>query len=155
LVQWDIATQTLDALCFITKLLILLDLVIQTLDTFWFCFVAESNLVTQTLDPSDSVSQTLDLMGFVLLQNDSVENLIGFNMVSYRSCKNLWKSCVEHHTFFRLYVPNPPSKKIFSMGSKFRYRWGSGNTPVQVSEWSAVLCASRCLEFYLKSVCES
>lgn len=54
--------------------------------------------------------------------NDSVENLIGFNMVSYRSCKNLWKSCVEHHTFFRLYVPNPPSKKIFSMGSKFRYR---------------------------------
>ncbi|XP_076468051.1 tyrosine-protein phosphatase non-receptor type 4-like isoform X7 [Babylonia areolata] len=55
-------------------------------------------------------------------QNDPVENLIGFNMVSYRSCKNLWKSCVEHHTFFRLHHPNPPSKKIFSIGSKFRYR---------------------------------
>ncbi|XP_052682171.1 tyrosine-protein phosphatase non-receptor type 4-like isoform X7 [Crassostrea angulata] len=63
--------------------------------------------------------------------NDSVENLIGFNMVSYRSCKNLWKSCVEHHTFFRLYVPNPPSKKIFSMGSKFRY---SGKTEFQTLE---------------------
>ncbi|CAC5387592.1 PTPN4 [Mytilus coruscus] len=57
--------------------------------------------------------------------NDSVENLIGFNMNSYRSCKNLWKSCVEHHTFFRLYVPNPPSKKVFSLGSKFRYRSSS------------------------------
>ncbi|XP_061186057.1 tyrosine-protein phosphatase non-receptor type 4-like isoform X2 [Saccostrea echinata] len=63
--------------------------------------------------------------------NDSVENLIGFNMISYRSCKNLWKSCVEHHTFFRLYVPNPPSKKIFSMGSKFRY---SGRTEFQTLE---------------------
>ncbi|KAH9513354.1 Tyrosine-protein phosphatase non-receptor type 4 [Bulinus truncatus] len=55
-------------------------------------------------------------------QNEPVENLIGFNMVSYRSCKNLWKSCVEHHTFFRLHHPNPPAKKLFTMGSKFRYR---------------------------------
>ncbi|KAK3108761.1 hypothetical protein FSP39_015097 [Pinctada imbricata] len=61
--------------------------------------------------------------------NDSVENLIGFNMISYRSCKNLWKSCVEHHTFFRLYVPNPPSKKIFTIGSKF-----SGRTEYQSME---------------------
>jgi FERM C-terminal PH-like domain len=29
-----------------------------------------------------------------------VENVFGFNMASYRSCKNLWKSCVEYHTFF-------------------------------------------------------
>ncbi|XP_069110904.1 tyrosine-protein phosphatase non-receptor type 4-like isoform X1 [Argopecten irradians] len=65
--------------------------------------------------------------------NDAVENLIGFNMVSYRSCKNLWKSCVEHHTFFRLYVPNPPTKKIFSIGSKFRY---SGKTEFQTLEES-------------------
>ncbi|XP_064614139.1 tyrosine-protein phosphatase non-receptor type 4-like [Liolophura sinensis] len=65
--------------------------------------------------------------------NDTVENLIGFNMVSYRSCKNLWKSCVEHHTFFRLHAPNPPSKKIFSIGSKFRY---SGRTEFQTLEES-------------------
>ncbi|XP_046327998.1 tyrosine-protein phosphatase non-receptor type 4-like isoform X5 [Haliotis rufescens] len=63
--------------------------------------------------------------------NDSIENLIGFNMISYRSCKNLWKSCVEHHTFFRLHHPNPPSKKIFSIGSKFRY---SGRTEYQTLE---------------------
>ncbi|KAH3719341.1 hypothetical protein DPMN_062173 [Dreissena polymorpha] len=55
-------------------------------------------------------------------QNDTVENLIGFNMVSYRSCKNMWKSCVEHHTFFRLHTPNPQQKKFLSIGSKFRYR---------------------------------
>ncbi|XP_041367187.1 tyrosine-protein phosphatase non-receptor type 4-like isoform X2 [Gigantopelta aegis] len=64
-------------------------------------------------------------------QADTVENLIGFNMISYRSCKNLWKSCVEHHTFFRLHHPNPPSKKIFSIGSKFRY---SGRTEYQTVE---------------------
>ena len=56
-------------------------------------------------------------------QNDNVDNLIGFNMVSYRSCKNLWKSCVEHHTFFRLHAPKPaPKKTFFPWGSKFRYR---------------------------------
>ncbi|XP_053374760.1 tyrosine-protein phosphatase non-receptor type 4-like isoform X5 [Mercenaria mercenaria] len=66
-------------------------------------------------------------------QNDNVENLIGFNMVSYRSCKNMWKSCVEHHTFFRLHTPNPPSKKMFSLGSKFRY---SGRTEFQTLEES-------------------
>ena len=29
-----------------------------------------------------------------------MENVFGFNMASYRACKNLWKSCVEYHTFF-------------------------------------------------------
>jgi len=32
--------------------------------------------------------------------SENVENVYGFNMASYRSCKNLWKSCVEYHTFF-------------------------------------------------------
>ena len=46
-------------------------------------------------------------------------------MASYRHCKNLWKSCVEHHTFFRLVEPQPQPKKrvFFQLGSKFRYRW--------------------------------
>ncbi|CAG5120348.1 unnamed protein product, partial [Candidula unifasciata] len=64
---------------------------------------------------------------FIQLRRESepVENLIGFNMVSYRSCKNLWKSCVEHHTFFRVHHPNPPAKKMFPAGSQFRYRSSS------------------------------
>ncbi|EEC11951.1 protein 4.1G, putative [Ixodes scapularis] len=54
---------------------------------------------------------------------ESYDNLLGFNMLSYRSCKNLWKSCVEHHTFFRLNTPRPTTKRfLFSLGSKFRYR---------------------------------
>ncbi|XP_052809205.1 tyrosine-protein phosphatase non-receptor type 4-like isoform X5 [Mya arenaria] len=74
------------------------------------------------------------ILGFpTAAKNDAVENLIGFNMVSYRSCKNMWKSCVEHHTFFRLHTPNPHQKKIFSIGSKFRY---SGRTEFQTIEES-------------------
>uniref|UniRef100_A0A8B9K1L7 protein-tyrosine-phosphatase n=1 Tax=Astyanax mexicanus TaxID=7994 RepID=A0A8B9K1L7_ASTMX len=59
------------------------------------------------------------------LQNETRETLLGFNMVNYRACKNLWKTCVEHHTFFRLDQPVPPQKNFFahyfSLGSKFRY----------------------------------
>lgn len=58
-------------------------------------------------------------------QSESRETLLGFNMVNYRACKNLWKACVEHHTFFRLERPIPPQKNFFAhyftLGSKFRY----------------------------------
>uniref|UniRef100_A0A8D0MTX4 FERM domain-containing protein n=1 Tax=Sus scrofa TaxID=9823 RepID=A0A8D0MTX4_PIG len=57
--------------------------------------------------------------------HESRETLLGFNMVNYRACKNLWKACVEHHTFFRLDRPLPPQKNFFAhyftLGSKFRY----------------------------------
>lgn len=60
-------------------------------------------------------------------QNETRETLLGFNMVNYRACKNLWKACVEHHTFFRLERPIPPQKNFFAhyftLGSKFRYWW--------------------------------
>uniref|UniRef100_A0A672NVP0 protein-tyrosine-phosphatase n=1 Tax=Sinocyclocheilus grahami TaxID=75366 RepID=A0A672NVP0_SINGR len=53
------------------------------------------------------------------------ESLLGFNMMNYRACKNLWKACVEHHTFFRLERPVPPERNLFlhyfTLGSKFRY----------------------------------
>ncbi|MFT7815022.1 tyrosine-protein phosphatase non-receptor type 4-like isoform X3 [Arapaima gigas] len=64
--------------------------------------------------------------------HESRETLLGFNMVSYRACKNLWKACVEHHTFFRLDQPMSPQKNFFTqyftLGSKFRY---CGRTEVQ------------------------
>ncbi|KAK7154158.1 hypothetical protein R3I94_007505 [Phoxinus phoxinus] len=65
---------------------------------------------------------------FIQLRKEAHETrdtLLGFNMVNYRACKNLWKACVEHHTFFRLDRPVPPQKNFFahyfSLGSKFRY----------------------------------
>lgn len=64
-------------------------------------------------------------------QTETRETLLGFNMVNYRACKNLWKACVEHHTFFRLERPVPPQKNFFAhyftLGSKFRYWWEQGN----------------------------
>ncbi|XP_015266131.1 PREDICTED: tyrosine-protein phosphatase non-receptor type 4-like, partial [Gekko japonicus] len=64
--------------------------------------------------------------------HESRETLLGFNMVNYRACKNLWKACVEHHTFFRLDRPLPPQKNFFAhyftLGSKYRY---CGRTEVQ------------------------
>uniref|UniRef100_A0A8C1KZ12 Protein tyrosine phosphatase non-receptor type 4a n=1 Tax=Cyprinus carpio TaxID=7962 RepID=A0A8C1KZ12_CYPCA len=56
------------------------------------------------------------------LQHETRDTLLGFNMVNYRACKNLWKACVEHHTFFRLDRPVPPQKNFFAhylnLGSK-------------------------------------
>lgn len=64
--------------------------------------------------------------------NEYRETLLGFNMVNYRACKNVWKTCVEHHTFFRLDSPLPPHKNFFAhyftLGSRFRY---CGRTEVQ------------------------
>lgn len=70
---------------------------------------------------------------FIQLRKELTENydtLLGFNLASYRSCKNLWKSAVEHHSFFRLHSPKAPPKRflLMSLGSKFRY---SGRTEFQ------------------------
>ncbi|KAE8597572.1 hypothetical protein XENTR_v10016516 [Xenopus tropicalis] len=34
-------------------------------------------------------------------QNECREQIVTFNMLNYRACKNVWRSCVEHHTFFQ------------------------------------------------------
>ena len=74
---------------------------------------------------------------FIQLKHEGTErfdNVVGFNLCSYRACKSLWKSCVEQHTFFRLHTPKPLTKKFFfffSLGSKFRY---SGKTEFQTIE---------------------
>ncbi|XP_073811224.1 erythrocyte membrane protein band 4.1 like coracle isoform X5 [Musca autumnalis] len=55
------------------------------------------------------------------------EVTIGFKLANHRAAKKLWKSCVEHHTFFRLMTPEPTNKtSLFPrFGSKYRY---SGRT---------------------------
>lgn len=66
--------------------------------------------------------------------SESYDTLLGFNMLTYRSSKNLWKSCVEHHTFFRLDSPHVTRKLLpapLRLGSKFRY---SGRTEFQTFE---------------------
>lgn len=82
-----------------------------------------------------AVSHSL-LFPILCTQTETRETLLGFNMVNYRACKNLWKACVEHHTFFRLEQPIPPQKNFFAhyftLGSKFRYWWGTNtNTRTQ------------------------
>lgn len=64
-------------------------------------------------------------------------SFLGFNLSSYRSCKNLWKSAVEHHSFFRLQSPKMPGRKfpLWGLSSKFRY---SGRTEFQTVSESAL-----------------
>ncbi|CAL4090418.1 unnamed protein product [Meganyctiphanes norvegica] len=66
-------------------------------------------------------------------KSEKYDSVLGFNLPSYRECKFLWKSCVEHHTFFRLHTPRPlPQRKhMLTLGSKFRY---SGRTEFQTVE---------------------
>lgn len=55
---------------------------------------------------------------------NSTDTLLVFNPSSTQCCKTLWKSCIEHHTFFRLIAPPVmPTKSIFSLGSRYRYRY--------------------------------
>ncbi|KAI1704687.1 FERM central domain-containing protein [Ditylenchus destructor] len=62
-------------------------------------------------------------------KNDEIDTELSFNALSPQNCKMLWKSCIEHHTFFRLIAPPAlPNKKLFHLGSKFRY---SGRTEFQ------------------------
>ncbi|XP_003247024.1 protein 4.1 homolog isoform X1 [Acyrthosiphon pisum] len=55
------------------------------------------------------------------------EATVGFKLPNHRLAKKLWKTCVEHHTFFRLMTPEPTQKLgLFPrLGSRFRY---SGRT---------------------------
>ncbi|XP_064181421.1 tyrosine-protein phosphatase non-receptor type 3 isoform X2 [Anguilla rostrata] len=45
---------------------------------------------------------------------ESRDHTVTFVMPNYRACKNLWKSCVEHHTFFQARRCLPQDKKSFS-----------------------------------------
>lgn len=60
-------------------------------------------------------------------QTESREHIVAFNMLNYRSCKNLWKSCVEHHTFFQAKKLLPQEKNVlsqyWSLGSRNPKKW--------------------------------
>ncbi|XP_022232908.2 protein 4.1 homolog isoform X4 [Drosophila obscura] len=55
---------------------------------------------------------------------EQYESTIGFKLANHRAAKKLWKSCVEHHTFFRLMTPEPDNKSTLfpRFGSKYRYK---------------------------------
>lgn len=64
------------------------------------------------------------------------ESTIGFKLSNLKAAKRLWKTCVEHHTFFRLMTPEEPAKNRILLprfGSKFRY---SGRTQYQSKQAS-------------------
>ncbi|XP_011186095.1 tyrosine-protein phosphatase non-receptor type 4 [Zeugodacus cucurbitae] len=66
--------------------------------------------------------------------SESYDTLLGFSMTSHKHAKALWKSCVEHHSFFRLKRPHRlPRFLNISLGSKFYY---SGRTELQAVQES-------------------
>ncbi|KAL7990818.1 hypothetical protein Chor_014248 [Crotalus horridus] len=72
-------------------------------------------------------------MGVLVFQGpyqDTLEFLLG----GRDECKNLWKICVEYHTFFRLsdQPKAKPKPVFFSRGSSFRY---SGRTQKQLVDY--------------------
>lgn len=69
-----------------------------------------------------------------VMGRDCNETSYFFNAPSKTACKNLWKCCVEHHTFFRMPENESASltrklSKFSSLGSKHRY---SGKTAMQI-----------------------
>lgn len=76
---------------------------------------------------------------FIQLSREMYESsttLLGFNLGSHRNAKALWKSCVEHHSFFRLERPHRSPRFLpLSLGSKFYY---SGRTELQAMQESKV-----------------
>lgn len=66
--------------------------------------------------------------------SEDYDTLLGFCMGSHKNAKALWKSCVEHHSFFRLKRPHRLSRFLnLSLGSKFYY---SGRTELQAVQES-------------------
>jgi len=71
---------------------------------------------------------------------EQFEATVGFKLSNHKAAKRLWKTCVEHHTFFRLVASDAPSKtSTFGFprfGSKFRY---SGRTHYQTKAASSMI----------------
>ncbi|KAK6037605.1 FERM PH-like domain protein [Cooperia oncophora] len=50
------------------------------------------------------------------------DTVLSFHVISSPACKQLWKACIEHHTFFRLIAPPlAPPLALRVDRSKYRY----------------------------------
>ncbi|KAK8727853.1 hypothetical protein OTU49_009486 [Cherax quadricarinatus] len=96
-------------------------------------FIQLRRELTEQTDSKPDPSSFLQIVKKRLYKkSENYDSVLGFNLASYRACKCLWKSCVEHHTFFRLHTPRTPARKnLLTLGSKFRY---SGRTEFQTVE---------------------
>ncbi|XP_067947911.1 band 4.1-like protein 4 [Watersipora subatra] len=58
-----------------------------------------------------------------------------FTCATNRICKQLWKSCVEHHSFFRLAAKQESAdkSKLFQLGSKYKF---TGRTETEIASVS-------------------
>ena len=66
------------------------------------------------------------------LEGDKDGETFGFKLDNHKMAKRLWKTCVEHHAFFRLHESDPPKSSTFPrFNSRFRY---SGRTQKQVRD---------------------
>ncbi|XP_021334781.1 band 4.1-like protein 4 isoform X2 [Danio rerio] len=85
-----------------------------------------------------AIAKTLEMYGVDLHPVFCNETSFFFDAASKTACKNLWKCCVEHHTFFRMPENESNSltrklSKFSSLGSKHRY---SGKTAMQIGRES-------------------
>jgi erythrocyte membrane protein band 4.1 len=69
---------------------------------------------------------------------ETFESTVGFKLTNHKMAKRLWKTAVEHHTFFRLKEPEPAQRTGFfpRFGSRFRY---SGRTQYQTKQAASTL----------------
>lgn len=100
--------------------------------------VFQNGLRTNTFSWSKMVKVSFKRKDFFIQlrrePSESYDTLLGFSMISHKHAKALWKSCVEHHSFFRLKRPHRlPRFLNIGLGSKFYY---SGRTELQAVQES-------------------
>lgn len=68
---------------------------------------------------------------------EQIDNTIGFKLPSHKMSKRLWRTAVEHHTFFRLREPDPlPQGVMDKLGAGFQYE---GRTEYQIRQAAALI----------------
>lgn len=71
--------------------------------------------------------------------NQNEVSTYGFETPRKSACRHLWRCCVEHHAFFRLVRVSPMhDAELFSLGSRFRYRYVKRNQFVKNFIWHTI-----------------